>query len=230
MRTFRLVAPSATRAAALATSLLLAGGCASPDPEAELDEFREAALTDTGGGDTDISCSTERPTPDGDYLCALSATLDRQKPLYILVNFTLDGDTLSVTGQPLVRDLDEDGATPMANARQPAGDPLADVTTTLESDGSFTIDWSGSLISGEANPLTYRELGGDLILTGTFITDDVAAGDMGGQVTNPTVVPLAGSTFACERTDDATTVDPVYYNGDIVEITPCASEGSGDGA
>lgn len=214
--------------AGFAAAALFLGGCASPDPENEMDEFRSAALSDAGGQDTTASCGDIRPTPSGSYFCALSANLARDKPLYIYMTFTLDGETLTIDAQPLVRDLDEDDTTPMDDAREPIGDLLPQVVTEYGENGEFTIDWPGITILGDANPLTYRDLGGDLVLNGTFVTDDVAYGTMGGQVTNPTIVPLAGSNFACERTDDPASIDPVYYDADILQITPCA-EGSGAG-
>ncbi len=233
MRIHRL----ANTAAALGTCFVFAStfnACASPDALAELDEFRAAALgRDAGGQDTSTGCSEERPTPDGDYFCALSASIGRTLPLYMNVNFALDGDTLTVNAQPLVREYTEESSPPddvelMSNRREAVGDPLAEVTAAYGSDGSFEIVWNDTTVPGEANPLTFREIGGDLILTGTFITDGVAAGAMSGTVTRPTALPLAGSTFACERTDAPIEIDPVYYNGDIVTITPCAGEGSGE--
>lgn len=217
------------RLAALLAAAFALAACESPDPEAEMDDFRDAALSDVQDSDTATGCGDVRPTPSGEYFCALSATLARDKPLYVVMTFTLDGDTLTIDAQPIVRDLDEDGTTPMANARQPVGDPLPQVVTTYGDNGEFTVDWPGITILGPANPLTFRDLGGDLVLNGAFVTDDVAFGRMGGLVTNPTEVPLDGSNFACQRSDDPASVDPVYYDERILELTPCA-EGSGEGS
>jgi hypothetical protein len=204
--------------------LLSLAACASPDPEASLDSFREAALTDAGsdtgtdiGGDTD-ACVRPRPTPDGDYFCALSASLDREKPLYMALNFTLDGDELTVDAQALARDIDEDRETPMDNARDPVGDVLPQNVVTYGEQGTFRIEWPGIIVVGAANPLTYSDIGGNLILEGRFIDDDISHGAMSGEVTNPTFLPLAGSTFACQRTDDPSSVDPVYWDSTIEEI------------
>lgn len=206
--------------------------CESPDTEAELDEFRAAALG-SGEGDTGpVGCGAARPTPDGEYFCALSANLARDKPLFMTLTFAVSGSDLTVTSQPLVRDFGEDGETPMERARLPVGDELPVNNTTLGDDGSFFIDWPGITVLGDANPLTFRDLGGDLTLTGVFLTNDVAYGEMGGAVTSPAPVPLAGSTFACVKSDDPTTVDPLYYNEDVIVLTDCdlPGEGSGEGS
>ena len=223
------------------TALAALAGCESPDTENELEEFRSEAPLEEGSGETEgcsdeplpaASCVDARPNPQGAYLCALSATLGRDKPLYMELTFTTAGNTLVVESQPLVRDLDEDDETPMAAAREPAGPPLPVVQTTLNDDGTFIVDWPGITVVGDANPLTYRDLGGDLVLSGVFVNNDVAVGDMCGEVTNPTTVPLRGSTFACVRSSDPASVDPVYYNDDALVLTECnlPGEGSAEGA
>jgi hypothetical protein len=204
--------------------------CENPDTEAELDEFR--AVADLGSGDTvgPVGCGEATPNPDGDYFCALSATLAREKPLYMYLTFTLDGTQLTVESQPLVRDFEEDDETPMANPRTPVGDQLPVYVGELAEDGSFFVDWPGIEVAGEANPVTYRLLGGDLTLDGAFINDDVAYGQFGGAVTNPAPISLTGSTFACVRTEDPTTLDPVYYNEEVTVLTDCELPGEGSGA
>lgn len=225
MRTLKLPSPLWRGASALA--MLSLAACTSPDTEAELDEFRASALgRDTGMVDTGpVQCADERPAIDGEYLCALSATIGRDKPIYLYIDMDLDGDTITANAQPLVRDTTEEGDGLMENRRTPAGDALPEITATYESDGSFELEWIDVTMVGEANPITFREIGGDFVLSGTFVTDDVAFGDLGGMITNPTTLPLNGSTFACERTEDPLSVDPVYYNSDILDITPCATDG-----
>ena len=197
-----------------------AGGCESPDIYASLETFEDAARSgiEEDAGETGTVC--ENPEPSGLYLCALSASVARDKPLYLGVTFSVADGTLTALAQPLEIDiLETNEANP--NARRPVGDALPDLAVPWDGTGTFSLEWSDVTIVGAANPLTFRDIGGSFILDGAFYSDDVAYGRMSGEVTSPTVVPLGGSRFACQRTDDPPTLDPVYHDDTAAEAVSC---------
>ncbi|MCB9507720.1 MAG: hypothetical protein H6698_04020 [Myxococcales bacterium] len=238
MRTSR---PVLVTAAAFAVAL---GACEEPDTYLSLAMFEDVALADaapdvedttpdapdttpdvpldvgdgSGGGDV-VECPAIAPS--GDYLCALSANVAREKPLYLLIDFTLDAGTLTAVAQPVEIDILESGD-PNPNRRLPAGGTLPTLDVPFGEDGSFELAWNDVTIVGAANPLTFRDIGGSFILTGRFYDDNIAYGTMGGEVTSPTTVPLGGSKFACQRTDDAPSLDPVYHDDSAAAaVVPC---------
>jgi len=252
-------------ACALTASLVL-GGCASPDPEARFDEYLETldsgttdtGVTDTGGTDTGVdpdtggtdtggdagACIERRANAEGVWFMAISASIDRENPLYLEVTVTQDGDTLDFSFQPLSTDIATDPETfeqtPRENPRQPVGDPVVVTGVTYEADGSFELLAENLVVSLEANPITPSQITGDVELYGSFLNDDTSCGRVGGTVQGTTTVPLSNpqgepaSDFAMFRLTDeiaATDFDPVLYTcGQVGEVEPpCDPAGGGGG-
>lgn len=226
--------------------------CTSPNPAAELDEFREA--TGMAGGDTgaDVGADAE-PTdagpsdagpsdagtepcfadPAGTFLlAAIVAPLDRdaEKPLLIDLTLTATADTYTFSFQPLRTDLDPLSGEARDNPRTPVGEPIIVEQVAVSDDGAFFIEVPGIVVDGEANPLTGREIIADLTLAGSFASDDVLCGELGGNAISPIPLPLdgTGSSFGGVRTDDfVEETDPLRTCEDQRVTDACVGDGGG---
>ena len=224
--------PALSAAALVASAALTLVGCESPDPVSRMDDFADrtgsvpVATADAGTADIEgLGC--DPPDPTGTWFFALSANIDREAPLYFEIDITLNDDgTISTIGQPLRYDADPDGV-PSDAPRTAVGDPVA-ASSDYGVDGSFMLTYPDVLVTGEANPLTGREIEGTVILNGRLLSEDIAAGDMSGDIVAPLVLSLQGSTFAAVRSapEDYLSIDPVFYNDEIPH-TPWGCEGSG---
>lgn len=193
---------------------LLAGGC-GPDAEGKFDEFVEQTKEDsvgassTGGPGT----TTEEPTGSstggpaaydisGDFLLAVSTTVDRSKPLQFIATNTLvdNGGKLALDTclQPLTLMQGK-----VTVPREPIGEALCFKGLEVK-DGAFTIDAGIVMVTGEANPITGANIVASLIMMGTVQSDDLYCGTVTGEVMEPPVGAVDGSTFAAVRLTDKT--------------------------
>lgn len=237
----------------LALGLAL-GGCANPDPEARFDEYLETldsgaadtsadtGVTDSGaidaggsdaGGDAG-ACVERRANADGVWFMAISASIDRENPLYLEVTVSQDGDTLDFSFQPLSTDIATDPETfeqtARENPREPVGDPVVVTGVTYNEDGTFELVAEDLVVSLDANPITPSQITGNVELYGSFLNDDTGCGRVGGTVQGTTTVPLSNSQgepasdFAMFRIVDggsATDFDPVLYTcGQVGQVDP----------
>lgn len=228
----------ATRATALGAWVALGLlGCESPDPETRMDEFadRSGSLTpdevaDATGGDgadagADIAedVAVDAPTndagdvclppdPEGVWFFALSANLDREAPLYFEITMTYDGETITANGQPLRYDADPLSGEASPDPRTAVGDPVPS-SSAYDAQGCFVMEFPDVLVTGEANPLTGRDIEGTVIVDGCVVGENEAFGDMRGQIVAPLMLDLNGSTFAAVRgVTPFTDIDPVFYD------------------
>lgn len=220
-------------------------GCASPDPETSFEAFADRVVArddvgeDTGdvGVDTVDDTTPEDTTPDGSgcelppldpagtfLLAVWVKAFPTKPPLLLELTVTPTDSTYTFSFQPLTNDFDVEGEV-NPTPRLPAGEPVV-VTGVAVTDGDFTLTVEDVIISGEANPITGREIEADIILTGGFEHGNFACGGVDGAATRPTPVALRNSTFGMERTDDVTTVTPVAINCDA-EVAEPVCEGSG---
>jgi hypothetical protein len=199
------------------TGLLLASAC-GPDPESKFDEFVKQTKEDTAGmGSTSApGTTTEEPTGgtgstsggpvaydiNGDFLLAVSTTVDRGMPLqFIATNTVTDmGGKLVLDSclQPL--SLTQGKVTV---PREPIGDPLC-FTGIEVIDGAFTIDAGVVMVTGMANPITGGDIVASLVMMGSAQSDDLYCGTVSGMVMQPLETSIDGSSFAAVRLTDTT--------------------------
>jgi hypothetical protein len=155
--------------------------------------------------------------PVGSWLLAVSATLDRERPLLLELDVTSAGAAYDFLFQPLATDeaidADTGGRAPRDNPRVPVGDPIQTTGVSVNlTTGAFTVTVTDLTVDDDANPITGRLIRGDVTLTGSFRANDWACGDVTGDIVEPLTLPLNGSTFAIVRTDDPVSISPVRYN------------------
>ena len=232
----RSLRPARMGGVLLALSALLSlAACESPDPEGRMDEFAErtgstppsdgdaggaadAADAGSGGADAivdDAGNVCTPPDPTGEWFFALSANLDREAPLYFEISMAYDGETITASGQPLRYDADPLTGDPSADPRSPVGDPVPS-TSAYDAQGCFVMDFPDVLVTGEANPLTGRDIEGTVIVDGCIVGENETVGVMRGQIVAPLMLNLEGSTFAGVRgVTPYTSIDPVFYDENL---------------
>ncbi len=203
----------------LAVGAALALAC-GPDPGGKYDEFNKdvtltAGASETGGeatteaatGSTDDTGTGEPTTGgpvlfdiSGDFLLAVSTTVDRSKPLqFIATNTVVETDgkqTLATCLQPLSLTAGK-----VLVPREPIGEPLCFMDLAIAGN-KFTIDAGEVMVTGMANPITGSDITATLIMTGTIAGDDAYCGEVDGEVINPAIGSIAGSSFAAVRLTD----------------------------
>ncbi len=206
------------------TALLMALGC-GPDPEGKFDEFTEQTKETEGqsssgdpGSTTDgmTAGTTSDPTEDptgtsggpvafdisGDFLLAVSTTVDRSKPLqFIATNMVTD------VGGKMMMDTCLQPLSLMPGKvtvpREPIGDPLCFKGLEIV-DGEFTLDAGVVMVTGMANPITGGDIVASLIMSASLKSDDLYCGTVDGDVMQPLETSIAGSSFAAVRLADKT--------------------------
>lgn len=212
----------------LCCALLALAACESPDPIARMDEFAERTdsqpidESDAGADiSTDIDDACPPVDPTGTWFFALSATLDREAPIFFEITFSIDDEgILQASGQPLRYDADPVDGTPAENPRVAVGEPVLS-SSPYGADGTYSLTFPDVTVTGEANPLTGRDILGTVILDGRFEGENTTFGAMSGEIVEPLVLNLNGSTYAGVRAapEDYPDIDPVYYN-DTIPFTP----------
>ncbi|HSO00070.1 MAG TPA: hypothetical protein VLS89_17375 [Candidatus Nanopelagicales bacterium] len=185
----------------LISGLFVAGaaltGCA--DPEDELNDFVErrdqisttgtTTTTDTGGCTVPAAGAI-----DGDYLLALSATLNPAKPILFLAQVTTsamgDGLGFSMNLQALTA---ADRSTPVGAATDVG--PFQ-----VNADGSFVADLPPLTVPNTANPITGSEIQADATMTGSLCDPaEFICGTVTGTAIASITLNLDGSTFTMEK-------------------------------
>lgn len=146
-------------------------------------------------------------TLDGVYLLAVAAVIDPAHPLQWLASVEQEkpsagGHGLTIVLQSLSLEVGSTNA-----PREPVGEPL-EIHGAFEPDGSFWAETPTVVIPGAANPITGSEIGASMVLEGTVSGRESWCGQVSGQVTQPLMLDLAGSTFAFTPVDGALP-DPV---------------------
>lgn len=221
------------RARQSARTPALLGGCLAaliacgPDPEGKYDEYvkdidgtestsEPITTTDPGtssgpaSGDTTSESGTtgdtegmEPPDISGDFLLAVSTVVDKSKPLQFIATNTVTTDmegtqTLAVCLQPLTLTQGK-----VTVPREPIGEPLCFMDLPLTA-GAFTIDAGTVMVTGMANPITGADIVASLIMAGTVQDADFYCGTVTGEVFEPPIGSIDGSTFAAVRLADKT--------------------------
>lgn len=195
--------------------LVLALGC-GPDPEGKYKEFVKDTRESTSGMDSQGTTSepgtTGTPTTaattgepalldiTGDFLLAVATTVDQDKPLQFIATNTVtetDGkQMLSICLQPLTLLQGK-----VTEPREPISEPLCFMDVEIV-DNNFTLDAGIVSVTGMANPITGANIVASLVMAGSVKSDDLFCGKVTGEVMEPPVGDIAGSTFAAVRLTD----------------------------
>lgn len=194
-----LRAPGRAPGGALLAAAALLVGC--PDPGAKYDEFLE---------NTDDDRDFKPPPPpdvatieadiSGDFLLAISTSIDPSKPMQFLTTNTIVSDDagkfyLSTTLQPLAITTGQ-----VTTPRTPVGEPLVYEMIPI-ADGEFTVDAGTVMVLGAANPITGTDIVASLMMQASILSADLYCGEFSGMLMEPLPYDLAGSTFAAVRVD-----------------------------
>lgn len=224
-----------SRRAASAAALLglaLALGC-GPDPEGKFEDFVKSTRESTSSSSSTSSSTSDGSTSDattgepeifdinGDFLLAVSTTVDRSKPLQFIATNTvteMDGAlTLATCLQPLTLDVGK-----VLTPREPVGEPLCFSGLPIV-DGSFLIDAGEVSVNGLANPITGSNIVATLIMAGSIKSDDLYCGEVSGEVLMPAIGKIDGSSFAAVRLADPSVLpDPVVVDCAGTSVTDAA--------
>lgn len=193
-------------------------GCNGPDPEAKYEDFVDETEDDRDIPPAKEDLATIEGDISGDFLLAVSTTVDLSKPLQFIATNTVtldaDGKTmLKVSLQPL--SLEQGKVT---TPRLPVGDPLVFENIEIV-NGKFTLDAGTVMVTGMANPITGSDIVASLIMTANIMGEDLYCGSVTGDVMSPLMVSIEGSTFAAVRLADVKVLpDPVVITcgGDAV--------------
>lgn len=180
-------------------------GCESPDPDGRMDEFHDA--TDELRGQVEVEeCTGEQVAFAGSYFLGVKTVLNSAVPIMFDVTVTGDESEFDISFQTLRTDEDIDGNA-RDNARTPVGDPLVATGVTLESDGTFTFDFTNIVVPGEGNPISGGDISATLTITATVCGNDSFCGTANVEAFAPTAGTFNG-TFGGILTDDFTGTAP----------------------
>ena len=147
----------------------------------------------------------------GFFLLAVATTVDPGKPFQFLARnevTEVDGaQKVSICLQPL--SLSQGS---VLKPREPIGEPLCFPEIQLDDD-SFMLQTGVMHIAGGANPITGADVVMSLIILAGIESDDFYCGNVAGEVMDPPVGSIVGSTFAAVRLDDVKVLpDPVLID------------------
>jgi len=168
----------------------LLAGC--PNPNSEFDEFVQRQAMQ----DLSVNMPDQGPSKifdvTGHFLLAVSTTLSPGMPLQFVSDVTLTktGDTATISIQ--AQALRVDTRTPTGNIITVAAQPVA-------ADGTFSLPFGSTMVSGDANPITGSDIVADLTLKGVTRSTNRLCGNITGMVLMPIALDLAGSTWGAIR-------------------------------
>ena len=214
----------------VAAGLFVASACDNPDTEGRFNEFGDKTADRRGTAEMGTPDGGEQLDFSGRYLLALATTLAPTAPIYIETTVTVDPAdfTIDFVFQPLKTDM-VDGM-PRPDARTAVGPQIVVDDVPLSEEGRFEVDLGMVEVNGDANPIS----GGDIVATiqlQGFVTSATSfCGSATGDVTAPTMLPLAGSTFgaAIIDVDDINMVTPVSICADPIPNNNMGDMGGGD--
>ena len=181
-----------------AFSALALFGC--PNAEAEFGEFQdryEAIHPDmTGGAGGGSACAAipKAGELDGYFIFALAASLDPKSPVLFDAQLTTKDGASGLELSMKLQALDT------CDRMTKVGETFALGPFAVAADGSFEAKFPPLEVTGLANPFSENPITAETTITGTLCSPaDFICGDLAGNVTKPSNISLAKSTFTIER-------------------------------
>lgn len=177
--------------------------------QAGLDQWHEAFPDEPECGGT-----VSGGGPSGQFLLAVATTVDLGKPFQFIATFETEASVVTLTLQPLSL-IQGQVTTP----RQPFGAPLQ-FTGIKVIDGQFDVDLGTIALAGPTNPITGADIIAELDLAAMVVDMDFICGTVDGQVSEPPIGSITGSTFAATRIEDPNQLpSSVVVNCDGTAVT-----------
>ena len=189
--------------APLAVATALISAC--PDSQGRYDEFgaktEEARKGATNNTDPNNAVQVDF---SGRYFLAIATSLAPTTPLYFDTTVTVDENFMvNFSFQPVKTDLDPTaGNDPRSDARTPVGDPIVVENVQLTEEGTFSVTLTDANVAGSANPISGGDIVATIELSGFVTSATTFCGTAAGEVSQPTLLNLAGSTFGAGIIDD----------------------------
>ncbi|MBM4374849.1 MAG: hypothetical protein FJ095_07175 [Deltaproteobacteria bacterium] len=180
---------------ALAAVALL--GC--PNAEGEFNDFQDrydAVHPDTASSSsTGASCAAPAAgDADGDYVFALSASLDPASPVRFAAKVATSEGASGLEVSFTLQALDT------CDRTTPVGEIFDLGPFAVAADGSFTAAFPPLEVTGLSNPFSENPITAEVTLTGNLCAaSNTICGALGGNVTKPSVIKLDGSNFRFDR-------------------------------
>ncbi len=137
---------------------------------------------------------------DAEFLLAVGVVVAPDPPMLFLA--TISPEYEHATGAQVVdmtlSPLHRFDRTPLPGADLPTG------AVGIGASGAFELMYLNVVVPGDANPITGSTLTLDMTLDGQFTSSDFYCGTVSGSIKEPTVLDLAGSTFAAVRVEPGT--------------------------
>lgn len=205
-------------AVALATGTT---GCPSADVDGRFDEFVENTEDEREDSkDVRMDMGSALADVTGTFLFALDTVASPGLPLQFIATVTFAaegaGGTLGMDLQPLA--LMQGSST---DPRTPAGEVIEVPGIAVDESGGFMVALGVLEVTGAANPITQSDIKADVSLSGGIQSVDLFCGTVDGMVSEPTDIPLRGSTFAAQRIE---ATDPASLPTEVLLRCP---EGGG---
>lgn len=184
---------------ALAAIALL--GC--PDAEGQFNDFQDrydaihpkTTSTGTAGGGGGSACAAPMAgEADGDYVFALSASLDPASPVRFAATLTTSAGASGLELRMTLQALDT------CDRMTPVGETFELGPFAVAADGAFTATFPPLEVTGLSNPFSENPITAEVTLEGDLCSGvDHICGALSGNVTKPSVIKLDGSNFRFER-------------------------------
>jgi len=194
------------RAALLPLLLLVPLLAACPDTAGRLDRF-EKKSDPLRTKPAELVCDGPVDA-SGPYFIAVAVAIQPELPILFGGDLEVDLDAMEVSLTMHVLET---------QTRALIGDALF-ATGALEEDGRFTLDFGDILVPAAGDAILHVDVRAELVFRGCTRAADLACGFVEGTVTQPTTVPLAGSTWAGASTATTAVTDaPVLVSCEAAE-------------
>ncbi|MBM4358215.1 MAG: hypothetical protein FJ096_08890 [Deltaproteobacteria bacterium] len=172
-------------------------GC--PNAEGEFEAFQDRYDTihpSTTGAGGSSACETVAKASelDGDYVFALSASLDPKSPVRFDAKVTTKQGAKGLELSLALQAIDA------CDRKTLVGEVFDLGPFDVAPNGSFTAQFPPLEVTGLANPFSENPITAEVSLTGSLCAEgDSICGALDGDVTKPTKISLTGSNFRFER-------------------------------
>lgn len=187
-------------------------GCDTPDPQGEFDNFGERTRDDRVVADMSFN-NGQQIDFSGTYLLGIVSLLS-PTPILLETEVSVNENfEIDFVFQPVKTDVDAQSGTPRADPRTPVGDEIPVSGVQLQEDGTFVVDLGEVSVGGEANPISGSDIIANITLNGSVQSPTFFCGTASGNVFEPIMLPLDGSTMGAVALEGAA----------ITEVMPAGS-------